>query len=1312
MRSQIMVPILALLLLAIPLQFSGEGDPEPHTEPVEPDFIEIEQGGVLVVEAIHGGSSYSVILMEVALDPPAEGEPSLPFISHPLRTRGRVEDIRAVRSSPRVIKLNAAVIGGFGMFRASDRPELGSLIPRSYPADRTYPVNHLNYRYMGSSWDDMTQYHHTSVSVCPFDYDPSSNTLIHYERVALMVVEGPQDLSSPPSRQVSAPPSFKEGTRLLIVANPSLMDELEPYRQWNMRKGVMTTLLPFSTVDSTYSSLDAPSSLWQYVHDSYFGSDTGLEYVLLVGEVNTVPTRTVKDLNPYIGEPATLPADTYFSCLGGPSSGPDIWNANGNSDWGEVQDIQDFISEVYVSRIALSTRSATTQWVQKVINYESNPPQDLWGGRAGLFGADTHNYYDGADQCDYLWSKHMSKVYSDKSPYYSNGYYGSTPLTYSNIKSGFNNGFSVVVYMGHGLSTIWSEGFQDEARWLFDANEAHALSQGSRLPYITAMSCETNWFDGSHESISEAFTENGKGGAISYVGASRTTYGGIGYNTYYPGAPGIQEDVLRMISQTTDRKYRSAEIFAEAKNYYADAWGSYFSSSQPELAYNAWMEHNLLGPAQTPVWTAKPLSLTVSYTYNEDYYTNFTVLVKDQSSAPVKNAAVTIYSPVKDRMSTLLTDAQGRAVVPFVIDEIQAAKLTVTALGFRPYLKDLVLMDDTIPTTTAVLDLQVPDGSSGWYVSDPGLSLTCSEPGNTYYRWNEGNRLSYKGGITVLIGDNLLKYWSEDLSGNVEQIRTLRIKFDPSAPVMEYAIDPIDPDGLNGFYNTLPVIRTSLDPSSGSPQWVEYWWDKGAKEISDGSITAIEGEHTLYLVPVDEAGNRGEQVSIELKVDTVVPTTSFFTGGVDPNDAGWYTSPFSITLKCDDRFAETRYRWDDGEWTKYKDPLDPLEGEHSFSYYSFDPNGNIEEENVLSIAYDVTPPSTAFTISPSDPDGDNGHYRTKPTVSISADEPGSTIMYSLDGTAFMGYQASLRLDDGKHFIEAYSIDPAGNIGTKTSMTFLVDTSYDRIDVDVRTLPAQTGWYLEPPHITLRSGEGTSIFYSWEGETLFQRYTGSILPPIDEGVASLIYYSVDLAGNKGPELRMEFSVDSLPPSASLEAPQSARPGEVVVIDLSGSTDGIDVKGYWIDPGDGTDPEWSTDPIYRHVYGRPGTYRVKAMVRDSAGHESDEVVMAITVEEDTSVLLILAAVIGALIVLSALAMLVVALVHHNRSHRAHAPPPLHPNHMRPHPSHVGGSGTVPVVNRPPPVEPVRNPPAAPISIPPPPRPPQAPKSPSVK
>ncbi|MEA3558482.1 MAG: C25 family cysteine peptidase [Candidatus Thermoplasmatota archaeon] len=1286
------LPLSLLIIISFIVPAVALSPPAPHImdEGISGEHIMIDLGPPVfdVASSYLDGKLWNTIEMEDAIYPPTNGEPSIPVFSYPLQLRNEALDIQLTRSDPVKLPLTEWLPPSPSIAPLTEEflssGESTGLLPdtRSYTSDKVFPVEPLLWSSLGHGWKDGERYAHYSISACPFDYEPSRNMLTYYRDVKLKITLGEpeptmDDLSSEPTRDgtraASKPLAVKTGTELLIIAYDQFQDDLEPYIEWNMEKGTLVSMVPISTVDNAYSTMDQASSIWQYIHDTFFGDEQNLEYVLLAGEVRYVRSRMAKDLDPYTpaGEPDTLPTDTYYACLDGTYTN---WNDDGDSNWAELGDIIDYIPDVYVSRISLDTDTEASNWADLVVNYEKNVPVGNWAGTAGLFGSSTHFVDDGPTQCEYLWEKYLDTAYTTPDRYYSNGNVrtstGAKHLDYGSIQTGLSDGLSIIVYMGHGNRQFWSEGTHDNNNIIYTLNEANALSQAPKLPFITAMSCETNWFDGTNfESISEGFTENKNGGAIAYIGAVRTTEGGIGYNQYLPGAPGIQEDVLRMIKQG---HRRTGEIFHEAKEYYANYFKNYFIPSY-EFAYNAYIEHNMLGAPETPIWTVKPDTFKVSYSFNKDHYTNFTVQVLDSGNDPVEDAVVAIYSSTVGKISSVTTRSNGYAMVPYEIPQTAFAKITVTKEDFKPFQEEIVLRDNTPPETEIVTSIPNPNGMNGWFTLDPEPRFSCTEPADIYYRWNMGATTKYKGGIIpVPEGDHLLEFWAVDMSDNDETKKTLRMKYDPEAPVVDVTITPEEPDGESGWYVTAPTITLEMEEGNGAPQEIEYWWGKGSREGSNGTIFPPQGDSELHIQGIDEAGNKGEEFFFNLRVDSIGPTTTTSTGGREPNERGWYTSPITIELQCDDRYSTTYYSWDNMEgWDRYSSDISPLQGNHTLYFYSEDPHGNVEEVRSFVVPFDVMAPELQISTDPRAPDGEEGWFVTVPELILDVfnEDDGHVIYYHIGKGPLSEYTSPISIPDGIRTITCYAEDDAGNRGITQEILIKVDTETESTRTGIDLSPDGEGQYTEVPGITMQTGEGAVIYYSWDGGEMFERYYGMISPPEEEGEFTLFYYSIDEAGNRESQNTMLIPVDAKAPVVSALVPKWADVGEKIRFDLSGTTDGIGVESYFIDFGDGSDSDWVQDPIIEHGYSSGGTYSVIIKAKDGSGHVSEETTLDIVVSEDSSMqLFILFAAVGAGILVIALIIgaALVARSRHHHHHLQHHYVPYHygPQHQLPH------------------------------------------------
>ncbi|MEM3581405.1 MAG: hypothetical protein QXQ64_09170, partial [Candidatus Bathyarchaeia archaeon] len=94
-------------------------------------------------------------------------------------------------------------------------------------------------------------------------------------------------------------------------------------------------------------------------------------------------------------------------------------------------------------------------------------------------------------------------------------------------------------------------------------------------------------------------------------------------------------------------------------------------------------------------------------------------------------------------------------------------------------------------------------------------------------------------------------------------------------------------------------------------------------------------------------------------------------------------------------------------------------------------------------------PTTSLIITPSDPDGRNGFYVTKPTITFKANDiPGLTITiyYKIDQGNFVPFTSPFSLGDGEHTITFYSKTSTGQTEPMKSKTIKVDTTPPVINV--------------------------------------------------------------------------------------------------------------------------------------------------------------------------------------------------------------------------------------------------------------------------
>jgi LPXTG-motif cell wall-anchored protein len=102
--------------------------------------------------------------------------------------------------------------------------------------------------------------------------------------------------------------------------------------------------------------------------------------------------------------------------------------------------------------------------------------------------------------------------------------------------------------------------------------------------------------------------------------------------------------------------------------------------------------------------------------------------------------------------------------------------------------------DTTSPTTTLNTSPVSSNGNNGWFKTTPSITLTRNEPGTTYYSWTSatGPWTTYSISFNASEGQNTLYYYSQDIAGNPETVKSQLFKVDiisPTAPVLSAVVE-------------------------------------------------------------------------------------------------------------------------------------------------------------------------------------------------------------------------------------------------------------------------------------------------------------------------------------------------------------------------------------------------------------------------------------------------------------------------------------------------------------------------------------------
>ena len=258
--------------------------------------------------------------------------------------------------------------------------------------------------------------------------------------------------------------------------------------------------------------------------------------------------------------------------------------------------------------------------------------------------------------------------------------------------------------------------------------------------------------------------------------------------------------------------------------------------------------------------------------------------------------------------------------------------------------------------------------------------------------------------------------------------------------------------------NTPQSVSWNLSGATSGLANTNIAWDNGST-----SAAIPEGTHNITVTVTDNAGASDSKTWGPFDMDTVAPTiTPTF-----PATNTWLNGNPAISYTVTDATSGVQsvaILWDNGATTA----VIP-EGKHSVTITATDNAGNTSAPQTGGPFWvDNTAPSITAALTPPVPNGANGWYTVKPTLTLNAgDTSGSGVQgltISIDGKAPAAYTAPVAITgDGAHTYQGWATDNAGNTATTGLLTCQVDTS-----------PAGTLVITAPP----ASGSTSILTASW------------------------------------------------------------------------------------------------------------------------------------------------------------------------------------------------------------------------------------------
>lgn len=425
---------------------------------------------------------------------------------------------------------------------------------------------------------------------------------IEPNRVSTQATELSQVVTAGPDDERSTPTANSD---YVIITSAGLAGSFRTLAAHKTQTGYRTSIEMVEEIASLYSGRDDAEKIRQYLKDFYAG---GGKYVLLGGDETVVPIRYAysSDVDQPVSPSLLQVADLYFADLTGE------WDRDGDGVWGEkTDDAPDLTPELLVGRLPLNTAEEVRNYIDKLIQYETNPgngdPSYL--NRAFFFSSDQMRDYSPVTQHSYVSRAYPASIIIDT----ANGIEamrGDDPapsnLAPSELGPVLSPGYGIINIIAHGRDdgfAVKSSGYNTGMRAMLwtnapsgEDNSFEALQTPDRPAFYYSLACENGAFDESSPPFNYA-TRNmaqeligERGGAVGLVAYSRWGWIGTSYilqRTFFdslfahPDRPAVQA------LYACKARYPYYRDLVLGQNFFGDPTLVVYSSVPPRLAIQA-----------------------------------------------------------------------------------------------------------------------------------------------------------------------------------------------------------------------------------------------------------------------------------------------------------------------------------------------------------------------------------------------------------------------------------------------------------------------------------------------------------------------------------------------------------------------------------------------------------------------------------------------------------------------------------------------------------------------------------------------------
>lgn len=602
---------------------------------------------------------------------------------------------------------------------------------------------------------------------------------------------------------------FDEGDYLILVVSDEMAYKIRELAAWKTKLG-------YRPVIKQVPSSISVSAVYDTIADCYNNWSIPPEFVLIVGEgeenevSNHIEAHAYASPYSYGVESGITRNDHYYSLM--PTS--------------------DRHSDLFISRIPARDSAELGVWIDKVKEYEGNPPAGSWftsyfaigdmeSGRifditARQFGLNLQNngYFDDLDTL--LESN------------FANGEMGA------HVVDSIDEGHNIMLFRGHGdegsICGFYGGGDYGYDDMFMAGDVPNMSTESMGMGFMFAPTCLANNFTyPNYESMGELMCNMTGKGITGYFGATNVSL------SFYNDSMAL--GISHAITGATSSEFQVVSVYGkEYMETYTDGSDTYFE-----------LEHYLMNEVGDPaarLWTKSPETLYA--THNPSYFiglNDITINVTDGSSS-VSNAIVTIWDTTgADTVYEMgMTDGSGNITftgVDFIDEGVGELMITASKQDYLPYegYADIEAGNRISYVSSIVLDSPSPILTDAKLNNGEITDIDITVKNNTGSNQNTVSGTLYTSNAYVSITTN------NDSYGNIASDAT-------SEGTFRLSVSNNAPNGENVKFDLYVTYAGKTDTSTFTltVQGVSYVSTDKNELIFDyfGTKDKLSGSNTLY----------------------------------------------------------------------------------------------------------------------------------------------------------------------------------------------------------------------------------------------------------------------------------------------------------------------------------------------------------------------------------------------------------------------------------------------------------------------------------